>query len=887
MPIRRSANRQSTNEGQGFLASLGTQNDREATQQVTTFLDHFLTQHNATLKKKRLEALASWIKKQREQDATNSGCERLVQRTSSRPEEEEEQEEEESENGDEGQLQEEQQRPSLPQPLRRPRGRPPQRVTLLQGQEQRADKRPVRKQPEQKQERVSHRLQQRLRLRRVEEELEEAQPSSSNKDDNGERQGSKDKEDGRPEDISNDQEDIVSENQVPGEEDTGSQESSSEEERSGLHDSPHKDGDVGTPDTPNDEEISEFPDTLHKDGNIAIPDTLMGEETTQLPDTTNNEEITEFPDPLHKTGDFRPSDAPNDEEISRLHDQSHNDDTPPGEESARLRESSHNEEHNNNQDTVILSLLDAEGARPSGPSSAEEDSRLTVSSNDGIRETTSPSTPDDDLVATSTQASSQPPLTVEKTSTYRLQQNLFQPLRLTAASDREPLPAHTIDSICKLHGISSLTETKKQELIVFLESLFSPVAYWELRNTMIKVVSKRGICNIAREYDGNNSSNGNGNIEPPHRTLTGKPNTNRGDEHKGTEDLLPEKTPACIEDFVQRWRITLTFAQETATPTTARMTSQLHEMKCYIYWHRLLQYWRNSRGGAGNDIYNSNRPGQEDRRDLHIFLLLQLERRSSELGASYFSFSQPESTSTENFIKALLAPYLGFRIPLSLFHGQGDRGSDIARESSTKRMFDEQWNYTMTRGKIWNTLCESLGWGALVFAKSGRLRTLGADVLIRVVPFLVKQHPSLKTILDKIYSIFLRPLQSGQQLLYHDVGIFLRLGKPEILRSVCANTRNGLMSVFEGDGPFEPEDNGDAESAQEAANLGGEEEEQPDGDVFATVALLAEEAETDKATRRRARRKVPALPTPPTTGSKRRAPGPNSDAQESPLKRIR
>ncbi|KAL9044035.1 MAG: hypothetical protein Q9214_002800, partial [Letrouitia sp. 1 TL-2023] len=851
----------------------------------------------------RLEALASWVKKkQGEQGARNRGRGRAAQRTSHEPEEEDEDEEEEgegegdgggeeSENDGESQLQEGQQRLVSPQSFRRPRGRPLRRETLLRGQEQRADKRITRQKPEQKQERVSHRLQQQLRLRRMEEEVEEIQPSLSNREENEERHGSKDKEVDGLEDISNDQEETAPENLPFREEDTASQESSSEEDRTGLHDSPHQDGDIGTPDTPNDEESSGLPDSSHKDGNTAIIYTVDDEQTAGLPDTTNDEDISELSDPSHKDRNIRPSDAPNDEEISGLPNQSHNDDTPRNEGSAGQRDSSHNEEHNNSRDTGMLNPLDDEGTRPSGLSSTGEDSRLPGSLNERIGETTSPPTPDDNLASASIRGSTQPPLAAEKTSTYRLQQNLFQPLRLTAASDREPPPAQTIDSICKLHGIYSLTETKKQELIVFLESLFSPVAYWELRNTMIKVVSKRGICNIARDHDSNNSSNSTGNIEPPHRTLTSRPynnnNNRRGNEYKGIEDLLPEKTPACIEDFVQRWRITLTFAQEIATPTTARMTSQLHEMKCYIYWHRLLQYWRNSRGGVGYDIFSSNKPGQEDRRDLHIFLLLQLERRSSELGASYVSFSQPESTSTENFIKALLAPYLGFRIPLSLFHRQGDRDSDIARESSTKKMFDEQWNYTMTRGKIWNTLCESLGWGALVFAKSGRLRTLGADVLIRVVPFLVKQHPSLKTILDKIYSIFLRPLQSGQQLLYHDVGIFLRLGKPEILRSVCANTRNGLMSVFEGDGPFEPEDDGAIETAREEVTLGGEEEERPDSDVFATVALLAEEAETDKAARRRARRKVPALPTPPASGSKRRATSSTDDAQESPLKRIR
>lgn len=690
-------------------------------------MDHFLKQHNATLKKIRLEALASWIKKQGEQGARKSGRGRVAQRTSLGSEEEDEEDEEageegegESENGDEGQLQEKQQGLTSSQSLRRPRGRPPQRETLLRGQEQRADKRPARQQPEHKQERVSHRLQQRLRSRRIEEEVVETQPSSSDKEDNEERHGSKDKEDGGPEDTLNDQEDAMPENLLDRENDTDSQESSSEEDRIGLHDSPHKDGDVGTPDTPNDEEISGAPESLHKDGNTTIPDTMNDEQTPGLPNTTNDEEINELPDQSHKDRDIGSSDASNNEDISGLPNQSHNDDTPHNEGSAGSRDSSHNEEYDDSRSTEILNILDAEGIRPSGRSSTGEDSRLPASSSDKTGQTTSPSTPDENLTAASTRGSTQPPLAVEKTSTYRLQQNLFQPLRLTAASDQEPSPAQTIDSICKLHGIYSLTETKKQELIIFLESLFSPVAYWELRNTMIKVVSKRGICNVAREHDSNNSSNSTSTFEPPHRTLTSRPNNNRGDEHKGIEDLLPEKTPACIEDFVQRWRITLTFAQETATPTTARMTSQLHEMKCYIYWHRLLQYWRNSRGGIGHDRISSNKPGQEDRRDLHIFLLLQLERRSSELGASYVSFSQPESTSTENFIKALLAPYLGFRIPLSLFHRQGDRDSDIARESSTKKMFDEQWNYTMTRGKIWNTLCESLGWGALVFAKSGR-----------------------------------------------------------------------------------------------------------------------------------------------------------------------
>ena len=106
----------------------------------------------------------------------------------------------------------------------------------------------------------------------------------------------------------------------------------------------------------------------------------------------------------------------------------------------------------------------------------------------------------------------------------------IRPLRLTEASSNEPSLKSTIAEILELPNVATLEPTKRQVLVEFIVSFFSPVSYWNIRNTMCKIVIKRGFLNNESRYESINK-----------------------------EDMEENSSPACLESFVARWRKAISF----------------------------------------------------------------------------------------------------------------------------------------------------------------------------------------------------------------------------------------------------------------------------------------------------------------------------------------
>ena len=157
-----------------------------------------------------------------------------------------------------------------------------------------------------------------------------------------------------------------------------------------------------------------------------------------------------------------------------------------------------------------------------------------------------------------------------------------------------------------------------------------------------------------------------------------------------------------------------------------------YETQCYIYWRRLCAIWMGCDGdgddglgiahGDSSSRSESHRQRTEETEALRTFLHNKLKRRQAELGERYRAVAKSKDLS---LLKALVAPYLGFEIPLDLLVKR-DRDEvplrlEKGRKSEgTKKIFDKLWNNTMTRGKIATVLCESLGWGSLAIVKRTR-----------------------------------------------------------------------------------------------------------------------------------------------------------------------
>ncbi|KAL9576441.1 MAG: hypothetical protein Q9212_007093, partial [Teloschistes hypoglaucus] len=280
-------------------------------------------------------------------------------------------------------------------------------------------------------------------------------------------------------------------------------------------------------------------------------------------------------------------------------------------------------------------------------------------------------------------------------------------LRFTAESKFEPGVRETIDQILNLPNLKYTSE-RRRYMFDFMKSLFAPASYWDIRCTVHKLISKRGL-------------------------RCGEPGM-VGVHHSICDDA---DTPQSFKDFIDRWYKVVEFAQDTSSATMTRITRTTQEMLCYEQWRRIRQIWRGPECfGIDDDSdeaddfdeaegwkqcggsFRSQPPPctPEEHQDLLAFLEKERQRRGTVYVGKKFMAKEARDVRGDSFLRIVLAPRLG----LGAFGANGDAkaaGLALATEKSTQKMFDKLWNNTMTRGKAAFTLRKYLGWGALIIVK--------------------------------------------------------------------------------------------------------------------------------------------------------------------------
>ncbi|KAL8763771.1 MAG: hypothetical protein Q9194_007260, partial [Teloschistes cf. exilis] len=280
-------------------------------------------------------------------------------------------------------------------------------------------------------------------------------------------------------------------------------------------------------------------------------------------------------------------------------------------------------------------------------------------------------------------------------------------LRFTAESKFEPGLRETIDQILNLPNLK-FTSERRRHMIDFIKSLFAPASYWDIRCTVHKLISKRGL-------------------------RCGEPGM-VGVHHSLRDDA---DTPQSFKDFIERWYKVVEFAQDTSSASMTRITRTTQEMLCYEQWRRIRQIWRGPECFGIDD--DSDGPDEfdeaegwkqcgghvrsqpppctpEEHQDLLAFLEKERERRGTVYVGKKFMAKEARDVRGDSFLRIVLAPRLG----LGAFGANGDAkaaGLALATEKSTQKMFDKLWNNTMTRGKAAFTLRKYLGWGSLIIVK--------------------------------------------------------------------------------------------------------------------------------------------------------------------------
>ncbi|KAL9001655.1 MAG: hypothetical protein Q9188_005375 [Gyalolechia gomerana] len=368
-----------------------------------------------------------------------------------------------------------------------------------------------------------------------------------------------------------------------------------------------------------------------------------------------------------------------------------------------------------------------------------------------------------------------------------------RPLRLTSRLIAVAELDEMLNEICSKFAIVNQKPQKRKALIELLSDFVGPGSYWKVRESMLKVVGAAGFG------DPNDGSRRDNSVSYLPRE-DGRP--------------VPPGPPACFGMFVEQWRRTQRFAMDTISPDVTRITKWHHEQLLFVYWQRMLGIWKGTsisdndetvavdegndtvtddalRGRAEPEISDMTfESPPEETQALRAFVQGEYERRKSELHSRY---DHAVRTRNSVVLKALVAPYLGFATPEDL----AADGDTMARKKDMQKIFDKQWNNSMSRGKIAHILCRELGRGAVAIVKRKPLDVLGPPLLARILPIIARKLPSVCEVLEMVFKVYLDPIQSGYGLLHREVDRFLRIESIEQLMDECAGNANGLKGVFE------------------------------------------------------------------------------------------
>ncbi|KAI4260674.1 MAG: hypothetical protein L6R35_007429, partial [Caloplaca aegaea] len=372
-----------------------------------------------------------------------------------------------------------------------------------------------------------------------------------------------------------------------------------------------------------------------------------------------------------------------------------------------------------------------------------------------------------------------PPLSLDEAGIASLlaASEIPDPLRLGSwSSNKEDL----LKTLGKLTEISVNDERRTVnsgvKVVRFVGALFDPSSYWMLRQNMFAYVERTGFRQTG-VFD---------EAETDHQYGIGAiaPDFPIGhDPAKDARPNAPLKAKEYLDMFAEQWRCFSKFSQQTSTKAVINLTRMRHEELCYSYWCKLQVVWWKSNPGyetKDNDPdlndpevggYESLSPSlsnaddvndDADSTDIQIdtdamleFLTGQMKLRKVEL-----KLRSPEHQAhTVHLLKKLVAPFLGLEV--------------------TPRM----WTNTMKAGRIVRAVQQILGWGAFAVVKWESIRSIGPEMLLRILPVIAANHRELKETFKSIERVFIHPLRgSDMRLRVEDVGHFLRINGVDQLR---------------------------------------------------------------------------------------------------------
>ncbi|KAL8713829.1 MAG: hypothetical protein Q9225_006687 [Loekoesia sp. 1 TL-2023] len=408
------------------------------------------------------------------------------------------------------------------------------------------------------------------------------------------------------------------------------------------------------------------------------------------------------------------------------------------------------------------------------------------------------------------------------------------PLRLTADSVNKASLEQTRDEIFKLPGISRLDPSKKQDqrkreaIIKFVGSLFSPATYWALNQTMWKVVTTMGISKFDSVDDSSIQLNSKDSPTRDYGNL-----------------------PACLKTYVDSWNENHKFSSQTITSGVTTMVKMRNEMQCYVHWLRLLATWDPTHQDGGDGVPD-DKDGFDSTNTRQLRDEVEISPKATEELKIFFEnkFNKPRGVSLSasgnagasraTELKALVAPYLGLSTSMYT-SGDHNRGA----QDVTRKTFNKMWNNTMVRGKTSYILCQHLGRGALVVTQ-------------RTTP-----------LYDIVWNIFLGPILSSRRLKSQDIDYFIRLTSEAHLVKECNKHEEGLRAIFTAKGKVADVGALAVEGGGRVDNAG-----EDDGDnVFDKEDILNQDTKVVVEGQ--------GFPTPPPSSRKRAADTPTATAGSS------
>lgn len=411
----------------------------------------------------------------------------------------------------------------------------------------------------------------------------------------------------------------------------------------------------------------------------------------------------------------------------------------------------------------------------------------------------------------------------------RLQIISATPLKLMRHCIDKPFLNSVLGSMQSQAWYPDLSPLAQETALRFVAHLFAPATYWKLHEDMKAVISRsNGLCAV------------DPSLLP-----------SAGDYGNGPDGLeMKRSLPAALQGLIKSWNANTRSQVEKASIEVKRMMDTIREKDCFMYWIRTFIAWAPSHaitvleGISGHDDGNEDTVGDNNgdrarnNQALRKFFEAEFDRRQQELG---LKSRDNETGRTDSILKKLIAPFLGFGVPMPGGSQERPRNHadaiyeqkelELARKKEQKR-FDKAWNNTMVRGKTAYAIDRHLGQGAFLILQKNLSTILGTSNLIKILHFLaaieIPSHPTTTTnlnssssspgssspsppaaqnkkcslldllapIFSRLDEIYLKRILTYQPLFKKDLHPFLRITQQDEFIQECERRKDGLLGLL-------------------------------------------------------------------------------------------